>query len=70
VSRGVRVGKAKVIRATDKALLVQLEADDEGHQRWIPKSGVHDDSEVFDGKDNSEGDLVLEAWLAEKEGLD
>jgi hypothetical protein len=39
--------------------------DDKKH--WIPKSVVHEDSEV-----SSEGDtgtIVLQRWFAEKEGL-
>jgi len=36
---------------------------------WIPKSVVHDDSEVFDSKHNARGKLVLQAWWADQEGL-
>jgi hypothetical protein len=48
---------------TDLALLCNI--DDKKH--WIPKSVVHEDSEV-----SSEGDtgtIVLQRWFAEKEGL-
>jgi len=48
---------------TDLALLCNI--DDKKH--WIPKSVVHEDSEV-----SSEGDtgtIVLMRWFAEKEGL-
>ena len=48
---------------TDLALLCNI--DDIKH--WIPKSVVHEDSEV-----SSEGDtgtIVLQRWFAEKEGL-
>lgn len=40
---------------------------------WIPKSVVHDDSEVYragHGDDGSEGTLVVARWFAEKEGLE
>jgi hypothetical protein len=34
---------------------------------WIPKSVIHDDSEVY--KEGAEGKLVVARWFAEKEGL-
>lgn len=36
---------------------------------WVPKSVVHDDSEVFDAAQNSSGKLVVAGWFALKEGL-
>jgi hypothetical protein len=48
---------------TDLALLCNI--DDKKH--WIPKSVVHEDSEV-----SSEGDtgtIIIMRWFAEKEGL-
>jgi hypothetical protein len=64
---GVNLGQAQAIAGTEKALRVQLESEDE--PRWIPRSQVHDDSEVYDDKDNATGDLVVTRWFAEKEGL-
>lgn len=64
---GVNVGKAKALSGTVKALRVQLESEDS--PRWIPRSQIHDDSEVYDTDDNTTGDLVLTHWFAEKEGL-
>jgi hypothetical protein len=55
-----------VKRETDKALLVNIPEIDT-KPIWIPKKGVHDDSEVFDARDNRRGKLVVEDWLAEKE---
>jgi len=63
----VNVGKAHAMRETDKALRVQIEAEES--PRWIPKSVISDDSEVFNARDNADGDLVLKRWFAEKEGL-
>lgn len=60
---GVRIENVYVSRATDKALLCVI--DDE--EKWIPKSVVHDDSEVW--KEFDEGTLILKTWFAEKEGL-
>lgn len=63
---GVTLGEAKVIRETEKALLVMF---DEGDQMWIPKSVIHDNSEVYSEK-NGEGTLVVETWWASKNGLE
>lgn len=63
---GVSIGNGKVKRDTGKALLIELETGDE---RWIPSSCIHDDSSVYDAHDNSEGDVVVKRWFAEKEGL-
>jgi hypothetical protein len=63
---GVSLGKSKVLRATAKALL----ADTPDHgELWIPKSVIHDDSEVFDDGENDSGDLVIDRRWAEKEQL-
>ena len=35
-------------------------------QKWIPKSQIHDDSEVW--KPHQEGELIVSTWLAEQEG--
>lgn len=61
---GVSLGEHAVIKATDAALLVQ---DEEGEEMWVPKSVIHDDSEVF--KADQQGDLIVKVWWAEKEGL-
>jgi hypothetical protein len=65
-NEGVSLGQGKCTRATDKALLIDLESGDE---RWVPASVIHDDSEVYDSGDNSEGEVVVAKWWAEKEGL-
>ncbi len=38
----------------------------EGPSFWIPKTVVHDDSEVY--KDGDSGTLVVKDWFAEKRG--
>ena len=57
-----------VIRATDKAILV--ECPDFDSDIWIPKSQVDDDSEVWgdtaDGRGT--GTLVVSRWYAEQKG--
>lgn len=49
--------------ATDKA--IKVESDDLG-EVWVPRSVIHDDSEIYEG--DHEGELVVEGWFAEKEG--
>ena len=56
--------KSRAIRDTALALLVRL---DNGDERWIPKSAVHDDSSVFEV--GHAGELVVARWFARKEKL-
>lgn len=67
-NEGVVVGEGRVKRETERAVLVAMSDDTEV---WVPKSCLHDDSEVFeDSEDGREGTLVVKRWFAEKEGLD
>ncbi|KKN72202.1 hypothetical protein LCGC14_0413390 [marine sediment metagenome] len=59
----VRISDVTVVRETDLALLCDIE----GEEYWIPKSQIHDDSEVYE--DGTEGDLVISAWLAKQKDL-
>lgn len=52
------------VRETDAALLVRF---DDGRELWVPKTCLHDDSEVYE--EDGEGRLVLKTWFAEREGL-
>lgn len=61
-----RIPDATAIRSTDEALLIEFGG---GDQLWVPKSVIHDDSEVFDDEKNHEGDLVVFEWWAEKNGF-
>lgn len=56
------MGEGRCIRESDKAILVRI--DDK--ETWVPKSVVHDDSEVW--KKDDEGKLVVKLWWAEKNG--
>ena len=66
------LGAGKAIRESHsgKALLVAL--DDEfdpfgkNVEIWIPKSVIHDDSEVYEEDD--EGEILVHLWWAEKNG--
>lgn len=56
---------AKCLRMPDKAILVAVA----GEEIWIPKSVVHDDSEVYStDEDGREGTLRVKLWWAEKNG--
>ena len=53
-----------VVTETDKALLVRFK---DSTEKWIPKSVIHVDSDVFEA--DSEGTLIVKRWFAEREGL-
>lgn len=56
------MGEGKCTQDTEKALLIVI--DDK--KLWIPKSVVHDDSEVY--RTGQEGKVVVKLWWAEKNG--
>jgi hypothetical protein len=65
------------LRATEKALLCRIPIEVpragqaprvEYREVWCPQSVISDDSEVY--RRGDEGQLVVQAWWAEKEGLD
>jgi hypothetical protein len=56
---------AECVKESDLALCI--ESDDVGESFWVPKSVVHDDSDVFHEGDC--GCLVVALWWAEKELL-
>lgn len=64
---GESLGKAEVVRETEKALLIYIR--DRKEELWFPKSVIHDDSEVYSMKHGSDGELIVKRWFAEKEGL-
>lgn len=63
------VGQAQCIRETEKAVQVELESYPEKSPLWIPKSVIHEDSDVYDAQKHATGELVLQTWWAEQEGL-
>jgi hypothetical protein len=60
----INCGKHLVLRKTEKAILVS--DDTTGEPKWIPKSVIHDNSEIW--KTRQQGDLVVKQWFAEKQG--
>lgn len=71
-SGGVTFADATCIHATPQAMRVRLTRTVNGRETvteaWVPKACVHDDSEVFDARDNARGKLVVKQWWAEREG--
>jgi hypothetical protein len=64
---GISLGKAKCIAKSRTGLALRVILDSDGKAYWIPISVIHDDSEAFDV--GHEGDLIVNEWYAEKEGL-
>lgn len=61
----VRLSDCSVDHETRNALLVYISELEE--QVWVPKSVIHDDSEVY--KADTDGELVVLEWWAAKRGL-
>ena len=53
--------EGEVIRETEKAILFRT---DDGEEYWIPKSQIHDNSEVW--KAGDVGMIVVTEWFAKK----
>lgn len=60
---------AEATKESPRALYCNIPGHKGAKSLWVPKSVIHDDSEVFDAGENSHGKLVLKMWFAEKEGL-
>ncbi len=63
-SESFAVEEVTCVHETDKALLVKID----GQELWVPQSQIKDESEVFDGRDNSFGLLVVSTWFAKQKG--
>jgi hypothetical protein len=61
----VRLPDVTSVGETEHAVLCRIPG--RRADMWIPKSQIHDDSEVY--ADDQTGVLVITAWLAEKEDL-
>lgn len=59
------LGSTSVIAETEKAILCEVE----GEEMWIPKSVIHDYSEVYGGE-GEEGELIVQGWWAQKQGIE
>lgn len=63
--QGFEINGAVCIHETKDAILVRL-ADTQ--EFWVPKSVIHDNSEVYSLK-NSDGTLIVKEWWAESRGM-
>jgi hypothetical protein len=62
---GYELGEGLVLTVTEKAVLVQVE----GEEIWVPKSILHEDSEIDEESEkDDEGDVLVKTWWAEQEG--
>ena len=67
----ISLGHVAVLRTTPLAmqvLLTKASSVTKCREFWIPKSVIHDDSEVFRDTD-IDGNLVVKTWWAEKNGF-
>ncbi len=67
---GFEFENCEVKRETELAVLIlandpDFDKDDAG--RWVPKSCLHDNSEIW--KTGDKGRVVIKGWFAKKEGL-
>lgn len=65
MGRYYRFEDAEVVHATPKAILVEVE----GEELWVPKSVIHDDSEVYGQTAPGPGDLLVKEWWAAERGF-
>jgi hypothetical protein len=61
----VTIENVTVVAETEKGLKVEIR----GVQKWIPKSVVLAESEVYSKKNGGPGKLIIDEWFAEKEGI-
>lgn len=68
----VSLGEVRLAHVTEDALKVTSLEDDAQFDGdlWVPKTQVHEDSEVFEGMDGNEGELVVNKWWADKKGFE
>ena len=59
----VSIEDVRATAETDAAILCKW--DD--HEEWIPKSQIHEDSEVYEK--GHEGTLVITAWIARQKNI-
>ncbi len=59
----VTIQDVDAVKETEKAILIYHD----GMEAWIPKSQIHEDSEVY--AEGHSGDLVIPKWLAKQKGL-
>ena len=63
----VTIEGASCDRESKLALLCVIPSGKRKIEKWIPKSQIHDDSEVY--APGHSGKLVITGWFADREGL-
>ena len=63
---GYDKAEGTVVKTSTKAILFRESEKFGGEEYWVPRSHIHDDSEVW--KQGDEGMLVVTEWLAIKKG--
>jgi hypothetical protein len=63
--RTVHINDVDCLRETDSA--IHVDSPDLDESTWIPKSQIHDDSEVWK-EGQARGTLVVKLWFAEQRG--
>jgi len=56
----------EAIAESPKAILVKFGDDGPEGEHWIPKSQIHDDSEVYEA--TGTGALIVSEWFAKQKG--
>lgn len=64
-SNWVHLDFGKILRVTDRALLVRLE---DGEEDWFPLSQIADSGDYKAG--DTKGTISITEWLAKEKGLD
>lgn len=65
--KGIGLGKVQAIKETELALLVRPQSLESPEPFWVPKSQIHEDSEVW--IDGHHGFLHVTEWWAEQKGF-
>lgn len=80
MARGIRdddgddacdLGPARLKKVTTAAIIVVPVGDNDAFdgELIVPKSQIHENSEVYVGMDGDEGKLIVTAWWAGQRGL-
>lgn len=64
----VKFEDCSCVAESEKAIkVVGPEIGSEANNVWIPKSQIHEDSEVY--ANATDGDLIISLWIAKEKGL-
>lgn len=68
---GVSLGRVRLVAQSKDAIKVTPLDDNEelDEDIWVPKSQVHDDSDVHEDMNGDVGELIITTWWADKKGF-